>query len=88
MSAWLSIAVIAGAQVASQLICVAGAVWQERARARSACAQMEAAAASGTILVKRHQDGSVLVIMPGAAVGEQAVAAQLISGTFGGKSPR
>jgi hypothetical protein len=87
VSAWLSITVIAGAQVVSQLIFVAAAIWQEKARARSACVQMEAAASSGTILCERHRDGSALLIVPRTAAREQASAAELIYGAFGEKSP-
>jgi hypothetical protein len=87
VSAWLPIIVIAGAQVISQLICVAGAVWQERARASAVCTQMEAARSSGTILVKRHQDGSVLVIVPGTAAREQTSAAELLVGALDEKAP-
>ena len=87
MSAWLSIAVIAGTQVVSQLICVAGAIGQERARARSVCAQIDTAASSGTILCERRTDGSALLIVPGAVAREQSLAAELISGTFSEKTP-
>jgi len=88
VSAWLSMSVIAGAQVLSQLICVAGAIWQERARARSACLQIEAAASSGTILCEHHPNGSTRLIVPGTAAREQALAVELLPGIFGEKPRR
>ena len=86
MGAWLPIIVIAGAQVISQWICVAGAIWLERERARSACQQMAAAASSGTILCERHRDGSSRLIVPGTAAREQALAAEVVAGMLGEKS--
>lgn len=86
VSAWLPIAVIAGAQVASQLIGVAGAIWQERARAASVREQMEAAASSGTMLCERYSDGSALVIVPGTADREQVSAAELLHGALSEKA--
>lgn len=88
MSTWLSITVIAGAQAVSQLICLAGAIWQEQARAVSVRKQMEAAASSGTIVCERYRDGSALLIVPETAVGEQASAAKLLMGTLTEKSSR
>ena len=87
MSTWLSITVIAGAQVISQLICVTGAICQERARARAVCIQLEAAASSGIILVGQHRDGSSLLIVPGRPAQGQALTAELASSAFGEKSP-
>ncbi len=60
MSTWLSITVIAGAQVISQLISVVGAIRQERARAASHCIQMQTAGSSGAMLYESLEDGSVL----------------------------
>ena len=74
MNAWLSIAVAAGAQVLSQLICVAGAIWQERARAASHRSQMEIAASRGTLLLERRPDGTLLLIIPDPAGRELAAA--------------
>ena len=86
VSAWLSITVIAGAQVISQWICVAGAIWLERDRARSACQQMAAAASSGTILCERHRDGSSRLIVPETAPREQALAAEVVAQVLAEKS--
>jgi hypothetical protein len=88
VSAWLPITVIAGVQVISQGICVAGAIWQERERARSACLQMAAAASSGTLLCERHRDGSSRLIVPGTEAREQALAAEVVAGMLAEKSPR
>ena len=88
MSTWLSITVIAGVQATSQLICLAGAIWQERTRAASVRKQMEAAASSGTIVCERHRDGSALLIVPETAAREQASAAELLVGALSEKAPR
>ena len=88
MSTWLSITVIAGAQTIGQLICLVGAIWQERARAASVRQQMEAAASSGTIVCERRRDGSTLLIVPVTAAREQASAAELLVGALTEKSPR
>ena len=88
MSTWLSITVIAGAQIIGQLICLIGGVWQERARAASVRRQMEAAASSGTIVCERRHDGSTLLIVPVTAAREQASATELLLGALTEKSPR
>jgi hypothetical protein len=88
VSAWFSISVIAGAQALSQLICVVGAIWQERMRAASLFVRIEAAAESGIIVCEWHQDGSALLIVPGTAAGAHAVAAELIPGMFGERLAR
>jgi hypothetical protein len=84
----LSITVIAGAQAISQLICLAGIIWQERARAAFVRKQMQAAASNGTIVCERHRDGSALLIVPETAAREQASAAELLVGALTEKSPR
>lgn len=88
MSAWLSITVITGAQALSQLICVVGAIWQERARAASVSMRIEAAASSRSIVCEHRHDGSALLIVPLTAASEQAVAAELIPNLLGERSPR
>ena len=87
MNAWFSVTFVAGAQVLSQLICVAGAIWQERARAASVALQMEAAAASRTTVCERYRDGSARLIIPAAATWEKASVADLMSGMFVEKWP-
>ena len=64
MIAWLPVAVLAAGQAVLRLISLAAAVWQERAHAKSNCAQMSTAAASDVILCERRQDGATLVIIP------------------------
>ena len=88
MSTWLSITVIAGVQATSQLICLVGAIWQERTRAASVRKQMEAAASSGTIVCERHRDGSALLIVPDTAAREQVSAAELLVGALSEKAPQ
>jgi hypothetical protein len=75
----LSITVIAGAQAISQWICVAGPIWLERERTRSACQQMAAAASTETVLCERHRDGSSRLIVPGTAAREQALTAEVVA---------
>jgi hypothetical protein len=72
VSAWLPIIVVAVVQLLSQLICAAGAIWQEQAHAVSRSIQMQTAASSGTLLYERLEDGSVLLIVPKPADPEQA----------------
>jgi hypothetical protein len=64
MIVWLPIAVLVVAQVILRLIDVAAAMWQERARANSHCAQMRTASAGGVALFERRRDGASLVIVP------------------------
>ncbi|GEM_PF-1550771 len=82
MSTWLSITVIAGAQVISQLISVVGAIREERARAASHCIQMQTAGSSGAILYESLEDGSVLLIIPESAGHERAATGRAISGAL------
>jgi hypothetical protein len=88
MGAWLPIIVVAVTQIMSLLISVAGVIWQERARARSHCIQMETAASSGTVLCERLGNGTTLLVIPGTAGREQTSTVELISRTFREKSPR
>jgi hypothetical protein len=87
VNAWISVAVMAGAQVLSQLIWVVGAIWQERARATSVAMLMEAAAIGGTTVCERYSDGSARLIAPSAETWQRALAAELISGPFAEKAP-
>jgi hypothetical protein len=64
VGAWLLVTVVAVTQIALRLIDVAGVVWQERSRAACHRAQMEAAAASGTMLCERLGDGTALLVVP------------------------
>lgn len=64
MTAWLPVVVLAVAQITVRLIGIAAVIWQERARAKSHCAQMQAASASGVVLLERRRDGTGLAIVP------------------------
>lgn len=82
MSTWLSITVIAGAQVLSQSISVIGAIWQERTRAAARCRQMQTAAAGGTILHESGEDGTDLLIVPQSPGQEYPAVEWALSGAF------
>jgi hypothetical protein len=64
MITWLPVAVLATGQAVLRLINLVAAVWHERVHAKSNCAQMSTAAASGVMLYERRQDGTTLVIIP------------------------
>jgi hypothetical protein len=75
------ITVVAVTQIALRLISVAGVIWAERSRAASHRAQMETAAAGGTMLCERLANGAALLIIPPAAWREPS-AAETIHGAF------
>lgn len=64
MMTWLPVVILAVAQITIRLTGVAAMIWQERARAKSHCAQMRTASASGAVLLERRHDGAGLVIVP------------------------
>lgn len=77
MIEWLPVAFLAVAQIVVRVIGVAGMIWQERAHARSNCAQMRTASASGVVLCEIQENGAMLLIAPQheATRGRSAVAA-------------
>ena len=76
MAALLPITVLVASQVTRRLILIVSLIWEERVRAASHRAQMEAAAAYGTLLFACHADGAVLIVIPPTTSREQASAAQ------------
>jgi hypothetical protein len=75
MAVWLLIAAAAVTLIAWRAIGVAGAIWRERAHVTAHCAQMDAAAVSGTMLCERLPDGTTLLVMPSPASPDQAASA-------------
>ncbi len=64
VSAWLPITVMVGAQIIMRLIAVIASIRQERAHARSSCAQMETAAKSDVVFCESHPGGATVLIIP------------------------
>jgi hypothetical protein len=62
--AGLPVAVLAVAQIAIQLISVAGMIWQKRARAKANCEQMPTASAGRVVFREEREDGTALLIVP------------------------
>jgi hypothetical protein len=76
MGPWLLIVVVAVTVVLWRLAGIAGMIWQEWTRVHAHCIQMEAAAASGSMLCERLPDGTTLVVMPGSASQEHVSVAE------------
>jgi hypothetical protein len=64
MSAWMTIAVVATAQVVLELVRAAAYAWRERARSRSNRSQIEAAAEADALVQDQRGPGSTLLIVP------------------------
>jgi hypothetical protein len=73
--AWLPIAVVILTQITLRLISVACLIWQERAHAKSNCAQMETAAATAAMIYEGRQNGTILVIIPRSSPREEEASA-------------
>jgi hypothetical protein len=79
MAVWLLIGAVAVTLIVWRAIGVAGAIWRERAHVNAHCAQMDAAAVSGTMLCERLPDGTTLLVMPSPASAVPAVPAGTVS---------
>jgi hypothetical protein len=64
MMAWLPMVGLAVTQITVRLIGIAGMIWQERARAKSHCAQMLTASVARVALYERKGEGAGLSIIP------------------------
>lgn len=61
---------LAVVQIAVRTIGIAGMIWQEWVHARSNCAQMRTASASGVVLYESRKNGTTLLIVPQRAVSQ------------------
>ena len=79
MAMWLLIVAAPATVILWRVIDVAGMIWRDRARVNARCVQMDAAAASGSMLCERLPDGTTLLVMPSPAGPEQTPPAEVIA---------